>query len=306
MTLLRKLFEVASHNWPQKVGAVLLAVVMWLFITTNSVSITQRSLLVPLVTEGLEAGQVAAGVPSMVEVNVSGPNARINRLRSENLTATLDLSDVLGEFREQVVVQPPQGITLVKVNPDDVIGFVESITHRTLGVTPSLTGPAPDDVLLSIRSVPDVVEISGRSQVLQRVARVLVTAPAREGDSVGHAYAVDSAGVPVADVNIEPRDVALSVSMAPALSTRLVTLRLETLNLPPQATATLDQTEVTLAGPSATLAAIDTLVAEVDALSGSQGPGRYTVPIRLDLPPGVAVIGTPTAELRYDAPPNQD
>lgn len=299
MSLLRRLIQISSHNWPQKLGALVLALVMWFFITTSSVSTTQRSLLVPLVVEGVIANQVAVGVPPSVEVSLSGPSARINRLRQENITATLDLDGLSGDFQQEVSVQPPQGVTLVNVSPSDVIGFIATVTTRTLSVTPGLTGTLPADVFLSASAEPDAVTITGRSELLQRVARVMVFVPAHQGSASGRPIAVDADGVPVTDVSIAPDTVTLNVTAEPALARKTVPLELEPATDPSLTEVTLDQPKVDLVGPAAALAPIEAVKATVDPLTGTPEPGRYTVPVRLDLPAGVAALGTPTAELRY-------
>lgn len=305
MNPLRRLAQIGSHNWPQKLGAVLLAVVMWFFITTSSVSTTQRSLLVPLMVEGVVANQVAVGVPTTVEVSVSGPSARVNRLRQENITATLDLDGLSGDFQKEVSVQPPQGVTLVNVSPSDVIGFIATVTTRTLSVTPGLTGKLPADVFLSAGADPDAVTVTGQSELLQRVARVMVLVPAHEGSATGRPIAVDADGVPVADVSIAPDTVTLRVTAEPALARKTVPLELEPPSDASLTEVTLDQAQVELVGPAAAIADVESVTATVDPLTGTPEPGRYTVSVRLDLPAGVAALGTPTAELRYSRPVEQ-
>lgn len=298
MNLLRRLLAIAAHNWPQKLGALVLAVVMWLFITTSSISTTQRSVLVPLVVEGIQASQVATGVPTSVEVSVTGPSARINRLRPQNITATLDLGGLSGDFQEPVSVQPPQGVTLVSVSPSDVIGFIETVTTRTLSVTPGLTGTQPDDVFLTVTADPDTVTMTGRSQLLQRVARVIVLVPAKQGESQARPVPVDANGVPVADLSTAPDLVTVTVSAASALATKTVPLELEPPSDPAFADAKLDQSSVELVGPVQALAPLTSVQATVDPLTGAREPGRYTVPVRLELPSDVSALGTPTAEVR--------
>lgn len=299
---IRRVGGMLLHHWPQKLGALALALVMWMFVTTSSVTTTQRSLLVPLTVEGVDASQVAVGVPDVVEVNVSGPSNRIDRLRPDNLRATLDLTGLNGEFQASIAVQPPPGVRLTGTTPSDVIGFLETVTSRSLSVTPALTGEPPQDQVLDVTSDPPSVTLTGRSQLLQRVARVVAAAPARPGSSDVRPVPLDASGVPVTDVKLSPDTVSLTVTARSALVTRTLPWTLNAPSAPTLADATPDQREVTVAGPADVLATLGELQGTVDPPTGTPAPGRYTLPVRFDLPDGVVVLGAPTAVLRYTAP----
>ena len=304
MSVLRRLAALASHNWPQKLGALLIAFVFWLLVTNSSVTTTQRSLLVPLTVEGVKQSQVAVGVPQMVEVNVDGPSSRVDRLRPDSISATLDLSGLSGEFQQPISVQPPRGIHLVSVSPGDVIGFLETVGTRDVGLTVALSGSPPTNELLSASTDPATVTLTGQDQLLQKVARVVVVAPAKEGRFTAHPFAVDDAGVPVANVKIAPNTITIQVGARTALVTKTVPIDLT----PPKAAnleqAILSQNDVTLAGPPDALAAIDSVKGTVQPPTAPVGAGRYTLPVELDLPEGVAALSTPTAVLRYGHPPS--
>lgn len=302
MTALKRIVGLATHNWPQKLGALLLAFVMWLFVTTSSVTTTQRSLLVPLTVDGVEQSQVAVGVPKVVEVNVSGPSSRVDRLSPDDITATLDLTGLSGEFQQQINAQPPRGIQLVNVSPSDVIGFLETVGNRDMTLTVALGGSLPDNQLLSAGSDPDTVTLTGQEQLLQKVARVVVVAPAKEGRVQEHPFAVDDAGVPMSNVKVSPSTVTVQVSARTAMVTKSVPIDLAPPSAPGLQQTTLSQPDATLAGPPGVLAGIDKVKGTVQPPTGNVDPGRYTLPVRLDLPEGVAALTTPTAVLRYAHP----
>jgi YbbR domain-containing protein len=302
MTALKRFVGLATHNWPQKLGALLLAFVMWLFVTTSSVTTTQRSLLVPLTVEGVEQSQVAVGVPKVVEVNVSGPSSRVDRLSPDDISATLDLTGLSGEFQQQINAQPPRGIQLVNVSPSDVIGFLETVGNRDMPLTVALGGSPPGDQLLSVTSDPTTVTLTGQQQVLQKVARVVVVAPAKEGRVQEHPFAVDDAGVPIGNVKIDPSTVNVQVSARAAMVSKSVPIEFTPPSAPDLQQATLSQPNVTLAGPAGVLAGIDSVKGTVQPPTGNVNPGRYTLPVRLDLPEGVAALTSPTAVLRYTRP----
>ncbi len=302
MSLLQRLVTVAVHNWPQKLGALVLAFVMWLAITSSSVTTTQRSMLVPLAAEGVQQSQVAVGVPKMVEVNVSGPSGRIDRLRADNVTATLDLSGLSGEFQQQVSVQTPGGVRLVGVSPNHVIGFLETVGNRDMAVTVALSGSPPSDKLLSLTARPSTVTLTGQQQALQKVFRVVAVAPAREGQARAHPYPVDDAGVPVQNVKVTPSDITIDVTAQAALVSKRVPIDLAVPSGTANASASLSQAEVEIAGPKDVLAGIASVKGTVQLPTPAPQPGRYTLPVKLDLPQGVSALSSPTAVLQVTRP----
>lgn len=299
MTLLKRL----AQNWPSKVGALLIAFLVWAFVTSSTTTTTQRSLLLPLVIEGLDEDEAAVGLPEVVEVSVSGPSARIDRLRADVLRATLDLTDVAGPFQRPIVVQSPQEVRLLRVEPSDVIGFVETVARVPKAVEVGLTGVPQQDRLLSTVVAPRQVTMVGRSQVLDEVERVVALVPPEGGEAVP--LALDDAGSPVAEVRFEPDTVVVTVTQREALVTAQVAVDLT----PPVATGlvatSLERATVRVAGPASALAALDRVRATVEPPTGDVTAGRYTLPVRLDLPNGVVALETVTAVLQFERAPLQ-
>lgn len=295
---LKALLQRLTRNWVPKAGSLVIAFLIWLFVTSSSASLTERSMFLPLQVDGVEEGFVPVGLPPTVAVSVSGPSLRVDRLTPDMLRASLDLTGTSGEFTEDVRVQAPQDIRVLRVEPAEVIGFLETITTSTVAVTVALTGDPPAGVLVEAEAEPAAVTLTGRSQVLDRVARVLAFAPA-VGGGVARLVAVDAAGVPVPDVEFAPASVTVSVSTRPALVTREVVVELSAPSGPEVGAVTLNEPRVTVAGPPDVLAGLSSVPGTVDAPTGPLDPGRYTLPVRLALPEGVVAMQTPTATLQY-------
>jgi len=295
---LKALLQRLTRNWVPKAGSLVIAFLIWLFVTSSSASLTERSMFLPLQVDGVEEGFVPVGLPPTVAVSVSGPSLRVDRLTPDMLRASLDLTGASGEFTEDVRVQAPQDIRVLRVEPAEVIGFLETITTSTVAVTVALTGDPPAGVLVEAEAEPAAVTLTGRSQVLDRVARVLAFAPA-VGGGVARLVAVDAAGVPVPDVEFAPASVTVSVSTRPALVTREVVVELSAPSGPEVGAVTLNEPRVTVAGPPDVLAGLSSVPGTVDAPTGPLDPGRYTLPVRLALPEGVVAMQTPTATLQY-------
>jgi len=308
MTLLDLLERLFVHNAPRKLGALAVAVTVWLFVATDTATIAQRSLLVPIVVEGVTAEQVVIGLPEFAEVTVSAPTTRIDRLRPESFEAVIDLAGVTGDFQAQVSVAPPQGIALERVVPSEVIGIVEPLARAEVPVVPSVLGEVGGDLRVRATVTPAQAEVRGRAAMVTRAVAVVV--PLLAGDALGATaaegvgFAVDEAGRPLPEVTVEPQGFVLGWDLEPVYAER---------TLPLQVSAPADARwsdpsgapdEITVIGPRSSLAALDAVVADVDPPTGALESGRYTVPLRPRLPADVLAIDRPTVDLEYTAPTN--
>ena len=293
------------QNGPRKLGALAVALVVWWFVASDTTTTAQRSLLVPIVVDGVTAEQVVVGLPQMAEVTVSGPTGRVDRLRPEGFEAVLDLSGVSGDFQAQVGVSPPQGIVLERVVPSEIIGIVENVASAEVPVVATMLGDLGPDQRGRVTVAPAVAQVRGRSAVVNGVMAVVVPLPvgaALGGSSLTIAgYAVDRNGLPLADVQVVPAAFTLSWGIEPVWSLRRVAVEVA----PPTADgwALADApADVAVFGAPATLATITAAVADVELPTGEVEEGRYTRPLTLRLPDGVVAAETLTATLSYTAP----
>ncbi len=285
------------RNWPSKLLAVLAALVVWALVTTTSTSTTQRSFLLPLEVDGVDAGAIAVGVPQVVEVSVSGPSSRIDRLRADQLRASLDLGEVTTDFERKILVQTPSDIHVLNVSPSDVIGYLEQVARRNIPVEVALLGAAPAGTELTATAQPQGVTMSGLSQVLDQVTRAVALSPARGGTV--ELLALDARGLPVANVTFEPSSVTVTFTTSDVLRTKDVPLDFTSPAGPTIASFTLDSETVTVAGSPAVLAGVTSVAGTVEPPTEPLAPGRYTFPVRLTLPSGVLALSTPTVTLQY-------
>ena len=216
------------HKLPLKLGALLLATIFWFFVSTDDALLAQRTLRAPLHTEGLSDAQTVPGLPERVTVRLSGPSSRLSALNPDGLDVVLNLRGVTGEFERDVRVFPPQGITVVRVNPNEFIGTVETRVQKEVPVQVITLGAPAADTVLETRSDPAVVQVEGTEAQLERVTQVLAPhdPAAEDTDTADTAtnvkpYAADAAGEPVTGVTVVPEQVGVAaesraVSFGPA------------------------------------------------------------------------------------------
>jgi YbbR domain-containing protein len=291
------------HNWPRKLGAVAAALFVWLIVATDATTTAQRSLLVPLVVEGLDADRLAVGLPERVEVTVSGSSSRIDRLRPESFDAVLDLTGVVGAFQVEVSIAPPQGIVLERVAPSEVIGELESVVVAEVPVRVTVAGALGPDERLAATANPETAQVRGRAAVVDDVVAVVVPVAAEDARTAVAAtvapYAVDAAGRPVLDVAVTPGRVAVTIAVEPVRVERRVPLTV----LPPTAAGWSDlqgaPADVLVTGPATALDALEVVEAVVQLPTEIPAGGRYTRPLTLALPEGMFALEAPTASIAY-------
>src|SRR5690606_8369152 len=108
---------------------------------------------------------------------------------------------------------------------------------------------------------------------------------------------------PVQGVTIEPSTVTVAVATRPALVTKEVSLELTEPAAANLESVSLSSALLAVAGPEPTLAQLEAVTGTVDAPTGNVEPGRYTLPVRLELPEGVVALTSPTVTLQYSREP---
>jgi YbbR domain-containing protein len=292
------------HNWPQKLVALVLAVLLWLFVSTSNSSITQKSLRIPLTVIGLNSGQAASGVPSEVEITFSGPSSRVDILKAGSFDAMLDLSNTDGAFTKAVTVSSQQGITLERINPAQIEGAVATRVNKKVPVKVAFLGQGAGDSQLTGSASPAQVEVSGPQQLLARVSAVIAPTPPTAGKATARVYAADAAGNPLGGVALEPKSVTVNVRAAPVLHTREVAVKLKPPKVGPFKLEQLTPSQDTLkvAGSAKALQDLTAVPATVKPPTSPLAPGAYTLEVQPQLPAGVMALERLTATVRLAAP----
>lgn len=284
----------AVHNWPSKLIAFVLAFVIWLLINVSDTSTAQRSFVLPLEVDGVLENVVPVGIPDVVEVSVSGPTSRVDRLRADLIQVVLDVGDTTGSFQRPVQVQVPQGVTLVSVTPSEVIGTLEGAISREFPVTISHT--APFGAVYSGTLETETVQVSGQVSVIDRVAsvQVLVHEP---GEHTVAPIAFDESGRPISQVRFDPPTIAVHTETAPALVEKTVPVTVSVASGVPAAIQSVSRDTVNVVGPAEVVNDITTLAGTVSVPAAATPGGRYTAQVIIGVPEDVFVANPVTATL---------
>lgn len=160
-------------NWPFKLLAVLLSVIMWYFVVGEERA--EVGLTVPLVLINMPRDLIVVNnVTQGIEIRVNGPRSLIRSLSTENLSKSLNLSNT----REGAVsfsissegIPLPRGVKITRINPTQVTVVLQKLLTRKITVHPRITGrPASGYELESIQANPEQVDIAGPEDVIEKL-----------------------------------------------------------------------------------------------------------------------------------------
>ena len=282
-----------------KLLSVGLAVLLWVGVLGQHV--VERGVRVPLEFQNRPAALEIVGTPpTTADVRLRGTSSLLSRLQPGEVVAILDLASArpgarLFDLRTDQV-RVPFGVEVAQVVPGTVALEFDRASSRVVPVQPMVDGePAPGYVVSKISVEPANVEIVGPQsrvrQVLSATTETVVideaTAPVKD---------VVNVGVTDASVRLrEPQSAVIVVEIIPAPVTRdLADVPVRLRNAGAGLRAHVDPAIVTvsLRGGRGVLEKLstDAVTAFID-LAGL-GPGRYTLPIRVDLPPEAGLGAT--------------
>jgi len=160
------------ENLGLKIASILLAVVMWIFVTSRGQS--EMSIDVPIEFKNLPQGiELVSYNVKEVSLNIKGQERFIKNIKSPDIRVSIDLSKAkIGEgiyYISREDIRLPRSITVSNINPSSVkVVTAETIT-KTVRIIPVLTGDvARGYYIKSVETVPQYVAIEGiRAEVIK-------------------------------------------------------------------------------------------------------------------------------------------
>lgn len=167
---------IRKKNLLPKLGSILLAVILWAYISNSKSGDLKFKL--PVNISGLESSYVVSKLSHRaVVVEVRGSIDELKNISSRNLRLSVDLSKgEPGEYRSYRIQY--QKIDLnddfrIQLYPEEVKILIEKKTARNVVVIPKYTG-LPDKGFIAgkIRVSPEYIRITGPMSVVNRISAV--------------------------------------------------------------------------------------------------------------------------------------
>jgi YbbR domain-containing protein len=295
---MRTLTRIFRHNWPQKVTAVALAVVLWgvVLVETNPWTTRRFEATVEVrnVPEGLQVMSIS---PPKVTVALAGRRHTVDRVAMESLRAYAGVGDRdVGEHQVAVILEPgelPRGVEVLSPSTYTVTVALDKTDEQTRAVLTEFRGrTAPGYAAIPGRPRPNEVTISGPRSLVQSVSSVVAVIDysgiQATRDFTSRLEARDARGMPQEGVAISPPTAQIEVAVE-ALNVKTVPVRVDLSAPRGRTVASIEVSPlvVTLTGKPEALRPIQFIPTRSVRVEGD----GVLPAVELQLPPGVSIIG---------------
>jgi len=133
--------ETWKDNLIYKLIAVLLAVLLWLYVTADQNPPLEKTLNLGVNYENLLDNLTLTSKTNAINIKIRGDQKIINSLSLKDFEASVDLAQVkMGEQMLPVIIGNPLGIEIIDVNPKEVQVNVDKLVEKQVPVTAALLG----------------------------------------------------------------------------------------------------------------------------------------------------------------------
>ncbi len=304
--LMRRLAGGIVHNWPLKLAAVALALLLYVgLVATQDSNTYPGPIRVDVINQ--PAGTVVTNqLRTVDEVKYIAP-ADLGRLTAQDFRATVDLSNVpptgsATSVRVVVEANDPR-VAILDVVPRTIPVVLDELISNTVPVRVN-RGSAPPGVDVGATSfTPAQVSVTGPSTAVKKVVAVEVNVSLDPSginvDQELEGTPVDATGAAVTGVNVSPQTVHVTIPLYTNLQSKTVPINPVLAGVPAPgfrvASVTVSPLTATLEGNAnqlATLVSADTAPIQIAGATRAVSQA-----VALSLPTGVTAVGSPTVDV---------
>lgn len=168
-----------SNNFARLI-AVFLALILWLFVTGDKITRTTPSLKVwqdiPLRVENVNQDFIVTDIPATIDITLEGLPESFEDLTMQEIDAFVDLiGKEPGNHLVRVQVNPPRGLTLILIEPEQVRVTIEAFSSADFDVQVDLIGePASGWQLVEYTVDPETVLIGAPESIFVNIDKILL------------------------------------------------------------------------------------------------------------------------------------
>ncbi len=304
--LMRRLAGAVVHNWPLKLAALALALLLYVgLVATQDSNTYPGPIRVDVINQ--PAGTVVTNqLRTVDQVKYVAP-ADLGRLTAQDFTATVDLSNVPAtgsatNVRVVVEANDPR-VVILEVVPRTIPVVLDELITNTVPVRVN-RGSAPPGVDVGATSyTPAQVSVTGPSTAVKKVVAVEVNVSLDPNginvDQELEGTPVDATGAAVTGVNVSPQTVHVTIPLYTNLQSKTVPVNPVLAGVPAPgfrvASVTVSPLTATLEGNAnqlATLVSADTAPIQIAGATRAVSQA-----VALSLPTGVTAVGSPTVDV---------
>ncbi|MDD2553875.1 MAG: CdaR family protein [Desulfotomaculaceae bacterium] len=285
----------ARFNWRNNslmLLSLLLAFVLWLYVSNEQNPLRERVLTIELEQTGLEQGYIIlGGMPESVTVKVQGNRSQLSNLVPADFKAVLNIpAGKAGDLTLPVQVSTPTGLRINQVTPDTVSLTIDSITEKEVAVAVSLRGaPGQGFTALAPFYQPNTVVASGPSTVIDGIKQA--TALIDIQGAVADVEQDLQVGVGDSQVSLNPDTVKVIVPIVEMVPVKTVPVIIQVTGNPAAGhkvkSSVADPVSVQLSGQPEALNTISSIQTELVDITGADQ--NLTREVALAVPQGLGV-----------------
>ncbi len=184
MDRIKRLF---THNWFEKLFALLLAIMLWMTIASDTSS--EIGLEVPLEFRNIPPQmEIRGDTVNSVEVRLRGSSNRIKEISGRDISTMIDLGAMKAGEKTILLsaanIQAPFGVEVVRVNPSRVKLTLEKTVSKLVPITANIQGrPAAGYETGRVLLNPAAVEVQGPESSVAPLESALTIPISIEGKS---------------------------------------------------------------------------------------------------------------------------
>lgn len=173
---------------------------------------------------------VTSIIPSRVELEIRGSKSRIDQIRERDFKVIADCSDIEGVESMMIDVKlaqrKPQGVRCTII-PEQVNVVVGRYERKFLAPEMRITGDISENrVISTIEGLPETVKVSGGSQELERLDKVIYELDVEHAEDSWSTDVeftpVDMEGNPIRFLQVDPDYASITVSLSKHQASRTV------------------------------------------------------------------------------------
>jgi YbbR domain-containing protein len=304
----RRLLTIVVHNWPLKLAAIGLAVLLYVVLFLGQNSRDFRGPVEIMVRNQPADAVMLSGVQYVTSIRYAAPADVAGQVTADVFSAWVNLDGVTPDATNPTTVSvnalssDPQ-VTILDWSPRRITVTLDPLATKTVPVQVD-KGTVPTG--LQVRPpVLDTTEVtvsgtqSAVSQVVAAVAQVRIDPSGVSLDVEVDLTPVDIRGQPVNDVRLTPSSVRVKIIVGSQLQDRSLPVNPVVTGTPGTGfeltSVEVAPVVVTIEGDAETIAALTKIDTQPVSVSGASSDVAQTV--GLVLPAGVAVLGDPTAHV---------
>ncbi|MCL5795028.1 MAG: CdaR family protein [Patescibacteria group bacterium] len=288
-----------THNFVAKLICLLIAMGLWIYVASGESKIDNFPGSIALEVRNTPENLVVVKDIDNVTVRIAAERGVWQKLTSSSFSAYIDLTGMKeGVIEVPVTVKSNvDGVDVIEIKPAKITVRLEPIISKSVPVSVRVEGAASEGMVAGdVKAKPDKVEVSGAKFYLEKIseatALVKLNGESEQIEKTVVLSAYDVNNNLIKDVNFQPKEAAITVSIIKGGNTKTVGIVAKTSGVPKSgywlSQISLDPSTAVITGSSTILAKTNYLETQTINLDGLDSDKSQTA--KIELPAGINLV----------------